>query len=170
MIAHDNDYMRFQAAGDLIATPGAEIQDIHMIGEISRICMRRSVKKICYDPYMSDIFIGHLQNTIMQKGDDADVVPEVWRFPQTTKLYNEPILGIKREIANGRIACDNSVMDWNIGNFIVYQDTNRCVRPDKRYGKHKIDGAVAMVMAYAWLVRDEMEMSGFEGDRAYQCV
>jgi phage terminase large subunit-like protein len=67
---------------------------------------------------------------------------------------------------------DNPVLEWQIDNTMVYEDTNGRVKPVKTIGRgknkgaqrKKIDGVVATVMAIAAYLSAKAEEPAFTGE------
>jgi len=43
----------------------------------------------------------------------------------------------------------NPVLNWMMGNMVARKDANENIRPDKEKSSEKIDGGVALIMAFS---------------------
>lgn len=69
--------------------------------------------------------------------------------PQTSRAYNEPVTRFLEELAAGRISHGNDpVLAWFANNLVVRTDARGLKMPDKLESKQKIDGMVALLMAF----------------------
>ena len=53
----------------------------------------------------------------------------------------------------------NAVLNWMIGNVVGHYDAKENVYPRKELPANKIDGAVALIMALGWFLKQEHEQA-----------
>ena len=101
------------------------------------------IEEICFDPWNATQFANDMQKA----GIPED---KLVKFPQTLAMFAEPtkklleVLIPKRTLAH----LGNPVLTWNASNLVVYTDANGSQRPQKKSSRGKIDGMVALIMAY----------------------
>jgi phage terminase large subunit-like protein len=79
-----------------------------------------------------------------------DIGIELYRFYQTPKYYNEPVRRFLSELKAGRIRHGNEpVLGWQAGNLTIRRNAKDEWMPEKGQKLHKIDGMIAVLMAFA---------------------
>ena len=53
----------------------------------------------------------------------------------------------------------NAVLNWMIGNVVGHYDAKENVYPRKELPGNKIDGAIALIMALGWFLKQEHEQA-----------
>lgn len=137
---------QWRDAGHLHVCDGNQI-DFHLItDEILIDAEQFSVEEIPHDPHGASQIATDLQN--------AGLVPV--KITQHGALLTAPITELYAAIETGRIHHDgNPVMAWCIGNVAIkeYQGGNKM--PTKQNDESKIDGAAALLTAFARCVVPE---------------
>lgn len=141
----DNQRMseRFQKwvnTGDLIETPGAEIDYREILAEAVEANKRAPVDCSPIDPHGATNLSHHL--------DEEGLTPIT--IVQNYTHMSDPMKELEAAIASGRFHHDgNPIMTWCIGNVIGRHlaGNDDVVRPIKQGNDNKIDGAVALIMA-----------------------
>jgi phage terminase large subunit-like protein len=68
---------------------------------------------------------------------------------QGAKSFNEPMKDLLVHILTGKVRHGgNPVLRWNADNLVVRKDANGNFAPDKKKATEKIDGLVALIMAW----------------------
>ena len=131
-------YRGWQIAGHLIETPG-DIIDFDLIKDhVIEDSARHQVAEIDYDPWQAT----HLALQLQAQG--ASVV----EYRQTVATMSEPTKELDALMRAGKIRHDgNPVLAWMIGNVVGHYDAKENVYPRKERPEHKIDGAIALIMA-----------------------
>ena len=74
----------------------------------------------------------------------------VIEFRQTVANFSEPTKELEALMRAGKIAHDgNPALTWMIGNVVGHYDAKDNVYPRKERSENKIDGAIALIMAFA---------------------
>ncbi|WP_287030040.1 terminase large subunit [Pseudomonas sp. UBA6310] len=141
----DNQRMaeRFQAwvnTGDLIETPGAEVDYREILAEACEAARASPVRESPIDP--------HGATGLQHELEDEGLTPVV--ITQNYTNMSSPMKELEAAIASGRFHHDgNIIMSWCIGNVIGKNlpGNDDVVRPIKQGNDNKIDGAVALIMA-----------------------
>lgn len=128
--------------------PGNAIHPEVILAQILEDRQRWDFKEICIDP-----------NNARQFGLDlvSHDVP-TFEFFQSHTNYNEPSREFERLAAAGLVSHDgNDVLRWMIGNTAVKVDHREYMMPDKKKSSEKIDGVVAILMAFARAMFTEID-------------
>ena len=71
-------------------------------------------------------------------------------MPQTTRHFNEPIAELRQSLADGRFTHNGDpILRWMLSNAVAVRDRNDRWMYDKASSSQKIDGLVALTMAFA---------------------
>lgn len=133
-------YRAWAAEGRITLTDGAMI-DHDRIGDDIRSMLRRfDVAKLAFDPWNATALVTRL----MSEGAPA------LEFRQTTKNFSEGMKTLAAAIDDGKVAHDGDpALAWMMSNVTAKADANDNVFPRKESAESKIDGAIAVLMAYA---------------------
>lgn len=138
-------YYEWVSNGWITTTPG-DITDYDYIeAAIAADAERFSILRVVADQHNATQLLVHLGNLL-----GSDIVQTV---PQTALHLSEPMKEIQASIVADRIRHDgNPCMSWMMGNVTAQEDRNANVFPRKERLQHKIDGAVALILAIgAWM-------------------
>jgi phage terminase large subunit-like protein len=139
-------YRAWAADGRITLTDGAMI-DHDRIGDDIRALMRRfTVAKIAFDPWNATALI----TPLMSEGAPA------LEFRQTTQNFSEGMKTLAAAIDDGKIVHDGDpALAWQMANVTAKADANDNVFPRKESPESKIDGAIAVLMAYSVAIAEE---------------
>lgn len=85
----------------------------------------------------------------------------VFSFTQSHKHYNEPCTRFVEELRAGRVSHGNEpVLAWQAGNVMFNRNHEGLVKPDKTNRMNKIDGMVALFMAFSECLFAEKKYTG----------
>jgi phage terminase large subunit-like protein len=132
-------YEQWVADGWLIATPGNVIDYDYIENDIAKAAELFDLQGVYYDRYNA-----------------AKVVPAVVEsgiicepFAQTPGTFNAPLKELERLAIGGMFdQGKDPIMRWMAGNVIIYMDGNGNIKFDKAKAREKIDGMVALGMAF----------------------
>lgn len=103
---------------------------------------------IAYDPWNATQFI----NDLMAEGVDAATEDDphgLMQFRQGPASFNPAMKLCEAEYLNGRLRHGgNPVLQWHMANVVPSYDSNMNIKPNKLKSPDKIDGAVALFMAF----------------------
>lgn len=141
-------YRGWEAQGDLTVTPG-EATDFARIEDDIRLEMPgRNVRAAAIDPWQSEMLMQNLR----RDGFPAE------EFRQVVANMSEPTKTLDALMREGRIHHPgNAVLNWMIGNVVGHFDAKDNVYPRKEMNANKIDGAIALIMALGWFLKDAAE-------------
>lgn len=144
------EYRSWVEQGYLTTTDG-EVIDFNKIEEdILDICREFDVQGIAYDPFQATKLVTEL----------ADKGITVVEMKQTYAMMTEPMKELETDIYTENIYHDNNpCMNWMMSN-VVQKRSGEQVRPDKELDHKKIDGPVALIMAKALAMRDDIHGLG----------
>ncbi len=134
-------YQQFEAEGHMTITQGNVIDKAPIRAHVRR--MRdtgHKVKALVMDGSGYQVFGTELE---------ADGF-EVFRMPQTMDYFADPTRELAEAVLTGAIVHDgNSWLRWCVNSVRLVTDGNNRSRPIRRKSVDKIDGAIALVMAFA---------------------
>ena len=139
-------YDAWARAGFLTLTPG-NVVDYgfieHALGEAMRMW---DVVEIAFDPWNATSTV----NRLMEQG------AEMVAFRQGYVTMNPAMKALEVAIQRGRINHQgNPVLTWMADNLVASMDPAGNLKPDKAKSREKIDGMVALIMAYQRAVMGE---------------
>lgn len=131
-------YANWALDGDVILTPGRNIDFDWIEEDIAEICEKLDVQAIAYDPYHVTQLMSRLDKrglpVVEIRGYAKNMSPAMREF--------ESMLAAQSFRHNG-----NKCMDWMIANVLGIVDNKDCVMPRKERPENKIDGPVAALLA-----------------------
>lgn len=150
------DFVFNENAPRLTVTDGAII-DFGVIREdILAMCRAFDVECVAYDPHQATQLITELM---------SENVP-VLEFRHTVLAMSEPMKDVEALMKEGRFVHDGDpVMSWMISNVVAKLDAKDNVYPRKETAENKIDGAVALIMAYGAMAFGEPESESVYEER-----
>ena len=138
-------YRKWAEDGYIRPTPGDTVDFDRVESDLIQILDTYDVLGLGYDEYKAQQVIQHLR---AHETDFYPTGPDCLVVPQTLRVMAPPTAEIERMVIAGELVHDgNPVMDWCIGNTVVWHDSNGNYRPHKAKSKKRIDGAVAAINA-----------------------
>jgi phage terminase large subunit-like protein len=133
-------YQQFIAEGSMVMTPGDVISKSHVMAQIEELLAGGNCKAFVMDP-----------NGAWVIGQDLDNRGcEIFRQPQNHRWFNGPVRELETAAIEGRVTHDGSGWTrWCVHSVRLDEDKFKNVRPIKSKSVDHIDGAVAMLMAFA---------------------
>jgi phage terminase large subunit-like protein len=102
---------------------------------------RYAIRNWAYDPSFAAVIAQRLQE---EHG------LEIYKFYQSPRMYNEPLRTFLREVHAGNVWHGNDpILGWQAGNLTVSRNAKDEWMPNKGQKVNKIDGMVAVLMAFA---------------------
>ncbi len=129
--------------GFLKTTPGDVTDYAFVRKQVNADRERFKVQEIAYDPWNAQQLVTELEN------DRAPMV-EMRQGPGSMSTPTKALLRLLLEGTPERPILrhgGNPVARWCVGNFVVREDANGNVRPDRQNARDKIDPIVALIMA-----------------------
>jgi phage terminase large subunit-like protein len=152
-----NEHYRGWVATDkLTKTEGALIDYEHIKQDIISLCKMLNVVELAYDPYQATMLI----TSLMDEG-----VPVV-ETRQSIANLSEPMKELEAKIRAGQIRHpDNPCMAWMISNVVASTNAKDEVYPRKERDEAKIDGPVALILAFGRaMIGGPPDIGGFISD------
>lgn len=133
------NYYGWVEAGHLTATPGNVTDFGRVEDDLVETCEAHNVQSAAFDQWNS-----MQMSTSLGERTGITCID----IPMSVKHLSDPMKWVQALIEDGRIHHDgNPVMSWMIGNVTAKPDRNDNVFPRKERPEHKIDGALALIMA-----------------------
>lgn len=142
--------------GFLATTPGATVDYEYVAQDIAAITQRMAIASVAYDRWRFDL----LKKEFDQLGVDLPLVP----FGQGFKDMSPALDAVEAELLNGRLAHGaHPVLTMCAANAVVAKDPAGNRKLDKHKATGRIDGLVAMAMAFgaAHMAEETQDISGF---------
>ncbi len=133
-------YRAWAAEKRLILTDGAMIDHDRIGADIREMMRRFDVAKLAFDPWNATALITRLMN---------DGAPAL-EFRQSTKNFSEGMKMLAAAIDDRKIVHEgDAALAWQFSNVTAKPDAADNVYPRKENSESKIDGAIAVLMAYS---------------------
>lgn len=151
----NTSYYGWVEDGHLRTTDGA----ITDIGQIEQFIIEDYKKfdtlSVAYDP---------MQATQMAQGLLQDGAPMVELY-QNLKNLSEPMKTLQALMYSGRLhVLNNPVLHWNAANVVAHVDAKENIYPRKEKAEDKIDGIVALIMAFNQAIFLDVENNYIDRD------
>ena len=151
----NTSYYGWVEDGHLRTTDGA----ITDIGQIEQFIIEDYKKfdtlSVAYDP---------MQATQMAQGLLQDGAPMVELY-QNLKNLSEPMKTLQALMYSGRLhVLNNPVLHWNAANVVAHTDAKENIFPRKEKPEDKIDGIVALIMAFNQAIFLDVENNYIDRD------
>ncbi len=132
-------YLAWSRAGLVDVTPGSSVDYDWIEAQILEAAAAYDLVECAFDPWNATSVSNHL----------IDEGIEMVEFRQGYVSMNPAMKALEVAIANQTIAHGNNpVLTWMIDNLVARQDPAGNLKPDKEKSIEKIDGIVALLMAY----------------------
>jgi phage terminase large subunit-like protein len=127
------------AAGHVQATEG-DVTDYRVVeADIVADCDRFKPRMIAYDPWNASQLVNQL----------AEHRLPLEQFRQGPQSYNPAMQALDRAYTAGNFRHGGDpVLQWNAANLVIRRDVNMNMAPDRKRSAEKIDGMVALLMAF----------------------
>lgn len=136
------DYWLWKKDGFVRVTPGNVIEVEELTNDIYSILEKYNVQMLAYDRWGSDAII---QGLIKLGFPES----KLDKYKQTTMDMTIPVKELESDIYNVKLNHEgNPVLRWMASNVIVHTDSAGGVKFNKDKSIDKIDGLVALAMAY----------------------
>jgi phage terminase large subunit-like protein len=137
-------YKGWHADGWITATPGPRIDYDYIEEDLLSFAERFDVEAVPYDKFQATQFATRM---------DQAGLPMI-QFGATVMNFSEPMKELDKAIAEKRIAFQmDPVLMWMFGNVVAKLDAKDNIFPRKEKNDNKIDGVVALIMAYGVYVQ-----------------
>lgn len=132
------DYIKWADQKLIRATPGEAIDHEKILTDILELNDKYNIVSSAYDRALGDFIISKLVDANMTMN----------KFQQTITEFNMPTKELARRTAIKELYHeDNIVQRWQMGNVLIYTDSNANQKIDKGKSVDKVDGPVSAVMS-----------------------
>jgi phage terminase large subunit-like protein len=139
MINQTVNFSQWVREGYIRLTPGTAADHELIAEDIYQLCRKYNVKSIAYDTAMAGFVYKYLT--------DREI--KMSAFDQSIKNMSFPTKELDRVVARKNLEhFGNPVLRWMMGNVVLYKDPNDNWKINKSKANDKVDGVVALVMAY----------------------
>lgn len=147
-------YRTWIAQGLLECSSGNQVDFAEVKQEIRNWANLYNITNWAYDPNFATAPAQDLQE---------DIGLELYKFYQSARFYNEPVRRFLSELKAGRIRHGNEpVLGWQAGNLTIRRNSKDEWMPEKGQKLHKIDGMIAVLMAFSGCIVQENIPSVYE--------
>ena len=138
----DIDLMGWIKAGWIRTTPGNVIDHEFVFADIKRDSQKFVIKELGYDRWSAAWIVQQLQTELGHI--------ELFPVNQSMQGMTNATKGVTMALKQGRIEHNgNPVAGWMAGNAVPFYDAKENMMLHKGKSKDKIDGIIAMIIAYA---------------------
>ena len=132
-------YAPWVAGGYIVQTDGNTVDYDVVERDVLQFAKQFKPNEIAFDAWNAQ----QLCNNLMEAG-----LPMV-EFVQGPKSYHPAMQALEKAYIEGKLQHGgNPVLSWNASNLIARKDINNNMAPDKKRAPDKIDGIVALLMAF----------------------
>ena len=161
--AEENEvYRKYALAGEMALTSGNQTDQSFIEEEIKNLCREYDVQAIGFDDWQADYMMTRLM----------DCGLPVINFNQTVRNMSTPMKELEASVLDGKFwHGENGCTTWMMGNVVAKIDAKEHIYPRKENDndrRSKIDGAVALIMAYGLTLSAEGEAASPWEDETFQ--
>ena len=132
-------YGTWSKEGFLTLTEGSMIDFFEIERDILDLCGMFNVLELAFDPNQATMLV----TSLMKEGLNLVEIPPY------TKHFSEPMKELDGLILDGKVLHNGDpVMTWMMSNVTAKPDARDCVYPRKDRPENKIDGPVALIIAF----------------------
>jgi phage terminase large subunit-like protein len=142
--------------GYIILTSGNMIDMDFIEEDIKEMSKKFAIRAIGLDPWQSAMLSGHLTN---ENAPVFEIRQTVQNFSDPFKTWLALIKAKKFHFA------PDPVLTWMVSNVVAHEDRKENIWPVKEQPQNKIDGAIAMIMAFNRALSDDDTSGSVYDDR-----
>ena len=156
-------YDIWQKQGYLIATPGDTVDIDFIYEDVLFAIQNYNLHSIGYDPWKATAFRNRVMTEVNpSEGKDGFQMIEVRQGGQT---LHEPSQDFLVKVLQSLFRHGNNpVLNWNMDNLVMKQDSNMNYSPDKLKSTERIDGGVALIISWRVAQLDWKENAPLSAD------
>ena len=140
--------------GFLTATPGDVIDYAWIEKDILQAAKNYDLREIGFDSWNATATANRIMEALNPTNSEHGF--QMIEMRQGAKTFNEPAKDLLVKIMSGQIRhSGNPVLRWCADNLVMRADANGNVAPDKQRAQEKIDGMVALIMAFNGALRNQ---------------
>ena len=140
-------YNIWEQQGFLTATPGATVDYTFIEKDISDCIKKYNIEQIGFDPWKATSTYNRIMAEFNPTNDENGF--QMVEVRQGAKSMHEPAQDLLVNVMKCKIRHGgNPVLRWNMDNMVMRADANENLAPDKGKAVERIDGGVALIMAW----------------------
>ena len=145
-------YQDWADHGHLIETPGDVTSYLKLNEDLAGDSGHLLLRELVFDPFHAAPLIQFLQER-----DDWNNAVEIVELKQNESEQSAPMKEFEAVVYEGRFHhAANPVMDWMMSNTVCKISERENWRPTRKHIDQKIDGTIAILLAYArWMARTD---------------
>lgn len=144
-------YDIWQQQGFLTATPGETVDYAFIEKDIVELAKKYDIQQIGFDPWKATSTYNHIMTEFNPMNDPNGF--QMVEIRQGAKSMHEPAQDLLVNVMNGKIRHGgNPILRWNMDNMVMRSDANENLTPDKGKAIERIDGGVALIMAWGRMI------------------
>jgi phage terminase large subunit-like protein len=137
-------YEVWKKTGVFYTTEGNVVDYDYIVAFIAKLAEKYRIREIAYDRYGAE----KIRRDLEELGAENAFL--VFPFGQGFISMSPPSKDLFQFVMEGKIRHGkHPVLDWNMSNVIIDSDAAGNIKPNKRKSTEKIDGCIALVMAFA---------------------
>jgi phage terminase large subunit-like protein len=140
-------YEVWRIQGHLIATPGETVDYGFIEKDIKDAVRKYGITQIGFDPWKATDTNNRIMAEFNPMNDENGF--QMVEIRQGARSMHEPAQDLLVKVVNGKVRHGgNPILRWNMDNMVMRADPNENLAPDKGKAVERIDGAVALIMAW----------------------
>lgn len=140
-------YDQWARQGFITATPGNVVDYDWIKKDVFQAAKDYDLREIGFDSWNAQATATDIMNELNPGGAESGF--QMVEMRQGPKTFNEPMKDLLVKIMSEQIRHGgHPVLRWNADNLVVRKDANGNMAPDKEKATEKIDGMVALCMAW----------------------
>jgi phage terminase large subunit-like protein len=140
-------YGIWQQQGYLTATPGETVDYTFIEKDMIDLIKKYDILQIGFDPWKATSTYNRIMAEFNPTNDPSGF--QMVEVRQGAKSMHEPAQDLLVNVMNNKIRHGgNPILRWNLDNFVMRKDSNENLSPDKSKSVERIDGGVALIMAW----------------------
>jgi phage terminase large subunit-like protein len=137
-------YDRWYQEGFLKLSPGRTISYEYIAHHLRQIFKGYSIAKIGFDRWKFPV----LREWLLRTGFTEQMIRDYFvEFGQGMQSMTPAMRDLEQAILDGKLVHNSPVLSMNMAHVVVTTDDAGNRKPSKRKSVHRIDGAVALIMA-----------------------
>ncbi|WP_043316601.1 terminase large subunit [Microbulbifer sp. HZ11] len=149
----NSQYSGWERDGRLVVTPGNVTDYGYIERDLMEFASRFRIECVAYDPWQAE----YLSQRLAEEG------LEMLEYRQTVQNMSSAMKEFEASVLSEQFQHDGDpVFTWMVSNVVAHVDAKENIYPRKEMPENKIDGVVAMLMAYGRALLEEDTTSVYE--------
>jgi phage terminase large subunit-like protein len=139
-------YDVWHTQGHLHVSPGRTVSYEHVAHELRQLFRQHNIQMVAFDRWN----FKHLKPWLLKAGFTERMITERFQeFGQGTQSMSPALRDLEAALLDRQLVHNNPVLSMCVTHTVIRTDSAGNRAPDKRKSTHRIDGAVALLMALA---------------------